>query len=145
MENNGSPKPVFETDQQSTYFLATLPAHPASVSAAVNNLVVREDNGQYFNSLAALIGFTNQATNQAREILEKYVHARVGEMLNNLEHYMSRADLFRQMELSNQKYNTKKYLDPLIESGWVQMEYPDKKTNPNQRYKITLSGRRYFS
>jgi hypothetical protein len=27
MESNGSPEPVFETDESNTYFLATLPIH----------------------------------------------------------------------------------------------------------------------
>ncbi len=76
------------------------------------------------------------------EILERHIHDRVGEILANLEQYMRRADLFERMGLSNQSYNREKYLDPLIASGWVQMEYPDKKTNPNQRDITTPAGRR---
>ncbi len=46
------------------------------------------------------------------------------------------------MKISNQTKNRKKYLDPLVEFVWVTMEFPENKTTPNQRYKITDSGAR---
>lgn len=146
MENNGSPAPVFETDAQSTYFLAVLPAHPAIEKQSAANQAANGDKLQIFKSLEDLVAFTNQATNQAAnqalELLDVYVHDRVEEMLASLGEYIRRADLFEHMGLSNQSYNWEKYLDPLIASGWVQMEYPEKKTSPNQRYKMTASGER---
>jgi len=43
--------------------------------------------------------------------------------------------------LSYHPKHRKKYLDPLLKIGWVEMEFPDKKTSPNQRYRITESGK----
>jgi ATP-dependent DNA helicase RecG len=54
---------------------------------------------------------------------------------------MKRDELFAEINLSNQTKHRKKYLDPLLKIGWIEMEFPDKKTSPNQRYKITASGR----
>lgn len=49
------------------------------------------------------------------------------------------------MDLSNQTKNRVKYIDPLIDSGWVAMEFPNEKTNPNQTYQITESGKRILN
>jgi ATP-dependent DNA helicase RecG len=50
--------------------------------------------------------------------------------------------LFAGMNMSSQTKNRIKYLDPLLKIGWVEMEFPDKKTSPNQRYRTTSSGNR---
>ncbi len=68
--------------------------NPALTTPLVANPVVNERNDQIFNSLTDLIAFTNQAANQAMEILERHIHDRVGGILANLEQYMRRADLF---------------------------------------------------
>ncbi|MDB4582183.1 hypothetical protein N9164_03450 [Draconibacterium sp.] len=53
MENNNSPKPVFDTDKQSTYFLTTLPSHTrdqvkAFVTSTLKDVIVfcEVDNNQ---------------------------------------------------------------------------------------------------
>ena len=51
-------------------------------------------------------------------------------------------NLFEKMDLSNQSKNRVRYLDPLIENGWVAAEFPDEKTHPNQTYVTTSSGER---
>jgi ATP-dependent DNA helicase RecG len=53
-------------------------------------------------------------------------------------------DLFASIQLTKHPKNRKKYLDPLVKSGWVEMEFPDKKTSPNQRYRITESGKKFL-
>jgi ATP-dependent DNA helicase RecG len=47
--------------------------------------------------------------------------------------------------LSNQSKNRAKYLDPLIEVGWVAMEFPQERTHPNQTYQITNPGKRILT
>ena len=54
----------------------------------------------------------------------------------------SKEDIFQHIQLSNQHKNRVKYLDPLIEYGWIEMKFPDSKTHPKQRYKLTESGKR---
>jgi ATP-dependent DNA helicase RecG len=62
-----------------------------------------------------------------------------------LTSWQKRSDLFKQLNLSNQTINREKYLDPLIDLGWVAMEFPDKKTSPKQRYKTTELGQRLLT
>ncbi|MDZ7847412.1 MAG: ATP-binding protein [Owenweeksia sp.] len=149
MEANGSPKPVFETDDDCTYFLVTLPAH----ELAAGNQVTNGDKNLVFNGLEDVIAFANQATNQATNqaanqaanqaeaIINEEVHERVAEILNALANWKKRAEMFEQVGLSNQSFNREKYLDPLIELGWVTMEFPEKRTSPYQRYRITATGK----
>lgn len=58
MENNNSPKPIFDTDGQSTYFLATL---PASCSNQVSNRVKEHT----FSVIEDVVLFCKEDSNQA--------------------------------------------------------------------------------
>lgn len=91
MEKNGSPDPIFETDQDRNYFLAILPAHQGISYGAGDGSTALS-----FSTLEDLIKFSNRA----------------------------------------------KYLDPLLNLGWVSQDYPGEKTHPKQRYKITEAGER---
>ena len=84
---------------------------------------------------------TDQATDQVQDILSNQLHNRVEEILNIAMRWIKRGELFANMNLSNHHDNRIKYLDPLLKIGWVEMEYPNKKTSPNQRYRITTSGK----
>lgn len=133
MEKNGSPDPIFETDQDRNYFLAILPAHQGISNA---------DTTLSFNTLDDLIKFSNGARKSVHTILNESIHDRVQEMLSILSNHMTRQGLFDAMDLTNQSRNRAKYLDPLINLGWVSQDYPGEKTHPNQRYKITEAGER---
>src|SRR3546814_3819237 len=81
MESNGSPAPIFETDDQ-TYVLVTLPAHELFQADVQEN---DQDSNQVnlfsFSTLDDLVAFTNQATNQALAVLDKEVHGKVLDIL----------------------------------------------------------------
>jgi ATP-dependent DNA helicase RecG len=148
MADNGSPKPAFETDVDSTYFLTTLPAHSVVGSRASNGA-----NIMLFNNIEEIVAFGNGVSNGASngasqpaiDIINTQVHERVSEMLGILTVKMKREVLFKKMGLSNQSKNRSKYLDPLIDLGWIAMEFTEKITNPNQTYKTTDSGKRILS
>lgn len=149
METNGSPSPIFATDEQ-TYVLVTLPVHAQAIfSTEVGNQVKDitfrriEDVVAFGNQASNAAG--NQAGNQARALINDEVHGRVREMLYMLTNRMKKAELFNQMGLSNQSKNRARYLDPLIELGWVEMDFPTEKTNPNQKYKTTDTGNRILN
>jgi len=151
MANNGSPEPIFESNEQSTHVLATLPVHALALNSTEDsNQVTNQDDDLTLNTLEDIITITNQATNQATNqvadqvitILNNNVHDRVGEMLEMILTKMKRAEIFKRMNLSNQTFNRAKYIDPLIETGWVKMEFPEERTSPNQRYITTESGKR---
>lgn len=160
MESNGSPKPVFDTDDQ-TYFLVVLHAHPLAISDQVNdqegNQVGNQVNKLIFSSLEDVVAFCNQVSNQVgnqvndqvndqvRTIVNDHIHNRVIDILNKTGSWITRVDLFSAVGLTNQSINRKRYLDPLIQLGLIEMEYPDKRTSPKQRYRITNSGQNLFN
>jgi len=114
-----------------------LPAHQG-----ISNEVGNGATTLLFNTLDDLIKFSNGAGKSVHTILNESIHDRVQEMLSILSNHMTRQDLFDAMDLTNQSRNRAKYLDPLINLGWVSQDYPGEKTHPNQRYKITETGER---
>jgi ATP-dependent DNA helicase RecG len=148
MADNGSPYPIFDTDKDSTYVLVTLPSHNGKSNGASNGA-----NSLYFNNLEEIINFGNGAGNGASNgagtkaitIVSNEIHDRVPEMLEILQVRMKRVELFEKMDLTNQSKNRSKYLDPLIENGWVDLEFPNEKTNPNQTYVMSDSGKKILT
>jgi ATP-dependent DNA helicase RecG len=145
MADNGSPSPSFETDETSTYVLVVLPAHNGMNNGASNGVKL-----PLFKDLEEIVDYGNGASNgasngagaQAVDIISREIHDRVAEMLGILESKMKRAELFELMDLSNQTKNRIKFLDPLIQIGWIQAEFPTEKTNPLQTYTTTVAGKR---
>jgi ATP-dependent DNA helicase RecG len=154
MSKNGSPTPVFDSDD-SSYVLVTLPIHAQFnvLSGAESNGASNGVNQLFFNDFNDFIGYingasngaTNGATNGADLILEQYVHGKVKEMLIATESWTSREKLFESIGLSNQSFNREKYLDPLLGFGWIEKAFPENITNSKQRYKISESGKRVLS
>jgi ATP-dependent DNA helicase RecG len=150
MDDNGSPKPTFDTDE-TTYVLVTIPIHDSfkgvrsdQVSDGVKILTVsgladvvavskQESDG-------AIDGATDGLSDLVKEILEAEIHTKVAEFLEGAKKWTKRSDLFSKISLYNNSTNREKYLDPLINIGWIEMEYPDNPTHPNQRYRITNPG-----
>ena len=105
-------------------------------------------NEQIFSNIQELNTFLisksnqagNQASNQARNIIKEVLNDEVLKILGDLLHEKTRKEIFASVGLSNQTKNRKKYLDPLMEYGWVEMLYPEKATSPNQKYQLTPLG-----
>jgi len=98
------------------------------------------DNKNLTNQVSNQV--SNQATNQVKAILDSTIHNRVSEILMLTLKPQKRDEILHSLELSNHSTNRKKYLDPLIEYGWIEMLYPDKKSSPKQMYTITEKGKR---
>ena len=146
MRNNGSPDPIFDTDDDRSHFLTTL---PAVVSIQVSNQV----KDLSFSDLGSIIAFTNEVSNevsneahvQASSILNTVIHERVIDILYMVQNYTKGKEILEGIGLTYQTKNRKKYLDPLLEYGWIGMLNPDAKTDPTQMYKITASGKRLLN
>jgi len=141
---------VFYIDDFS-YVLVTLSIHPALITQVTEENIGATNgvNVLFFNNLEDIISYTNQATNGAtngaESILEFSLYAKVKEILMAVEAWIGREELFKKVGLTNQYKNRKKYLDPLLDFGWIEMKYPDNTTHPEQRYKISESGKRLLS
>ena len=161
MEINGSPQPIIETDEQGSYFMVTLPINAKYVEAMsdkgsdiVNDKADDIVNSLFISSLDDIIAISNQVDDKANDIVDDKVsdkvkailkeqfHGIVEEILNTINNWIKIEELFEAVHLSKHPDNRKKYLDPLLKIGWVEMEFPNKKTSPNQRYRITASGKR---
>lgn len=112
MQSNGSPMPVFETDEERSYFLIRLPIHA---------------------------GFAE--TEQVTDHVAPHVTPQVKALLLVIFDEMSRVDLMQALNLKDRSYFRKAYLNPALELGLVEMTQPDSPRSPSQTYQLTSLGR----
>lgn len=169
MKANNSPEPIFETDEQSTYFLSILMAKEA-ISTVIENVPFNnlEELSYFLNTLSNQASdqasdqaksndskglemskdfFTrlsdqasDQASNQAVQIIENNINDKVLAILKTLDEPKKRAEILENLGLTNHSRNREKYLDPLVSLGWVEMTIPEKPTHQDQKYKRTIQG-----
>ena len=118
MRENGSPAPVFETDDDRTSFLVRLPVHER-----VRGEPTEQDTLQG----------TPQDAGHVTDHVEHLVAALTGEM--------SRAQLQAVMGLRDRNHFTGAYLRPALRAGMIEMALPGKATSRNQRYRLTAAGK----
>ena len=114
MHGNGSPAPLFESDDDRTWFLTRLPVHEQARS---------EPSGQV----------TPQDTPQDTPQVEQLVAALAGEM--------SRSQVQATIGIRDRNYFTTANLRPAFESGLIEMRLPGKATSGNHRYRRTAAGK----
>jgi ATP-dependent DNA helicase RecG len=115
MAANGSPAPLFETDDDRLSFVIRLPRHPLA-------LVPPADSPQV----------TPQVTPQ------------VALLLSQLEGEMTRQGIQEALGLADREHFRKTYLVPALEQGAVEMTLPDKPKSRSQRYRLTAFGQRWL-
>ena len=122
MRENGSPAPVFETDDDRTSFLVRLPVHER-----VRGEPTEQD--------------TPQVTPQDTLQDDGHVTDHVEDLVAALTGEMSRAQLQAVMGLRDRNHFTSAYLRPALDAGMIEMTLPGKATSRNQRYRLTASGK----
>jgi ATP-dependent DNA helicase RecG len=139
MRENGSPEPIFETEEERTTFLVRLPAHAdsltqdptAQVTAQVEALRI-----SVFGDLAAALGAaTAQVTAQAA--------AQVAALLDAAQAEQSSDALMAAAGLSHREHFRKQYLVPIMQAGWLVRKHPQP-SHPQQRYKLTDRGQNWL-
>ena len=136
MRQNGSPDPVFESDEGRTWFLLRLPVHER-VSPAAAEHVARQDTLQ---------DKTLETQEKNRDIpqdaLQDSLHVtiQVKRLITVLAGMMNRAQLQEAIRLRDRSHFTSAYLKPALDAGLIEMTLPDKPTSPNQRYRRTAAG-----
>jgi ATP-dependent DNA helicase RecG len=111
MAANGSPSPLFETDDDRLSFVIRLPSHPLAMGE---------------------IAPTEQVTGEVQRLLL----ALAGEM--------SRQQLLDALGMAHRKHFRSFYMKPALEAGVVEMTLPHKPNSSNQRYRLTVLGRRWL-
>ena len=118
---NGSPKPVFESDDDRTYFLVRLPLHPKFIKEARERkrLATGQVTGQVTGHVAVQILRFCEQPRKAGEI----------QALVGVKHRQT----FRE-----------NYLNALIGKGWLGRTIPDKPQSRLQRYQATDEGKKWL-
>lgn len=148
MEENGSPPPIFETDENNTYFLCILPVHPLtnSILGQEDDLSRGEDKvftisnlheiGVYLRSQKILN--RDQVEPKLLELLES-IYLKI---LIYCEQPQSRSSILENIALYNNSRNFDNYIKPLIRVAWLNQTIPDKPTSKNQKYYTTDLGKK---
>lgn len=138
LRENGSPSPVFETDDDRAALVLRLPVHPeAGASSGFTPQVTPQDNHFYSKLITSfagdLRGATPQVTPQVAQVFESLLRA--------AETERSRDELQGQAGLADREYFRRHYLQPLLHAGLLELTIPDKPTSRLQKYRLTAKGR----
>jgi ATP-dependent DNA helicase RecG len=112
IRENGSPRPIFHTDNDRSFFLAEFPIHPVFTEALKTTPEV-----------------TMEVTMEVKRLLKV------------MDGDNSRKELQEILKLKNAEHFRKAYLLPAIKAGLVEMTLPDKPKSRLQRYRLTEIGR----
>jgi len=120
MAANGSPAPLFETDDDRLSFVTRLPRHPLSFVPAADAGEVTE-------------GVAGEATGEV-ECLLRVVRAE-----------MSRQEIQSALGLKSEAHFRRAYLKPALAAQVIEMTLPDKPRSRFQRYHLTTKGRQWLA
>ena len=118
MQQNGSPPPVFETDEDRTFFLVRLPLHPQ---------FIKEAEGRRRQSAAGQV--TGQVAVRVFQFCEQ--PRKAGEIQKRLD--VKHRQTFRE-----------NYLTVFLDKGWLARTIPDKPQSRPQRYQTTQESKRWL-
>ncbi len=113
IKKNGSPEPIFHTNEDRTFFLIEFPVHP---------------------------DFAPEVTTEVTPEVTTEVTTEVGRLLDVITGSHSRSELQEMLDLKNAEHFRKAYLLPAMEAGFVEMTIPDKPQSRFQQYRLTENG-----
>lgn len=155
MEANGSPPPVFDFDEDHSYFICRLQVHPAVEAQAreatpatgqVNRQGARQGTpkvnlqGKALTDIdlnriqSAFEATTGQATGQVTGQV-------AGQVLLFCAQPKSAKQIQEMLGLKHRETFSNNYLNPLLKSGWIEMTQPGSPKSPTQKYRLTPKGR----
>jgi ATP-dependent DNA helicase RecG len=153
IRQNGSPEPVFETDEDHTYFMTRLGVH----EAVLNELTERatdqveaatpqvNDATQQVTQQAE--GDTPQVTDQVTDQVDDatdQVTDQVIKLILNLDgEAKSTTEIMTIIKLKHRPTFRTDYLTPAIEQGWIERTQPDSPNSPTQKYRLTDKAKRW--
>jgi len=111
MAANGSPAPLFETDDDRLSFVIRLPSHPLAMRRITPTEL-----------------FTGEVTGEVERLLRV------------LKGDMSRQQIQDALALKHEEHFRATYLKPALSLGVIEMTLPDKPRSSNQRYRLTILG-----
>ena len=120
MAHNGSPRPIFETDDERTYFLVRLPV---------------------YEKVAEL----ERAAEELKGQVTAEVTAELVAFLNVFKGEMTRAELMQKLNLQHAEHFRLGYLKKGLELKLIEMTIPDKPRSRLQKYRLTALGKQVLA
>ena len=118
MDDNGSPQPSFDTDDDRSFFVSTLPIHSQAVLGVTSGVT------------------TPEVTPEVREFLnEKAV-----DLLDYCLTPRSRTEIQIHLQVKDVKHVRERYIYPLLSVKLIMMTDPEHPQSPNQRFRTTKIG-----
>lgn len=148
MEENGSPPPVFETDENNAYFLCILPVHPLteSILGSQDGRRRGEDNVFNINDLTDINPYLSlpvfQLRDEDRNAIKDRVSTSIIKVLQYCKKPKSSDEIFEELGLYKNTKNHNHHIKPLIEIDWLNLTLPNKPTSKNQQYYTTDLGKK---
>ena len=147
LEENGSPPPIFETDENNTYFLCVLSVHPLTDLAKdkvgakdINqNIKLLNDIKPYLSLSVSEIG------DRDREAIKASVNYIIKKVLIDCIEPKSRDEVFEKIGLYKNTKNFQNHIKPLIEAGWLNFTLPNMLTSRDQKYYTTDLGKKLLA
>ena len=137
---NGSLEPIFESDENRTWFLVRLQVHERA-SLAATEQDTRQDK--------SLIN-KKKGQDTPQETLQDTPHETIHETIHVTEHVerlisilngkMNRSQLQDILGISNRSHFVQVYLGPALKAGLIEMPLPDKPHSRHQHYRRTAQG-----
>ena len=148
LEENGSPPPVFETDENNTYFLCILPVHPLtnSILGSQDDLRRDEDKTLKFKELVEINPYLSLSVSELgdkdKEAIRERINNTIIKVLGYCQEPKSNDEIFEKIGLYKNTKNFQNHIKPLIEARWLHVTLPDKPTSKNQKYYTTDLGKK---
>jgi ATP-dependent DNA helicase RecG len=145
LEENGSPPPIFETDENNTYFLCILPVHPLTPNAQYKRAIDgAKDIAKQINDLNEINTYLSLSVSEIgdrdREAIREKINDMTKMVLNYCTKPKSRDELFEKIGLYKNTKNFQNHIKPLIDLGWLYFTIPNKLTSRDQKYYTTDLG-----
>lgn len=145
MAQNGSPTPIFETDEDRSYFLIRLPIHQAFLLSnqdtdpvSDQDKQVKTNKNQHLeknNSLASIqVGIQDSVQVRIQDSIQSLL-----EVFDDNEY--STSELLALLKLKSRPNFVKNYLNKALQENLIEMTIPDKPTSRNQKYRLTQTGK----
>ncbi|MCZ2102630.1 MAG: KTSC domain-containing protein [Chitinophagales bacterium] len=147
MEENGSPPPIFETDENNAYFLCILPIHPLTLTIQNERAIDKaKDTVKGFNDLSEINTYLSLSVpeigDRDREAIKSEINDITKMVLNYCTKPKSRDELFEKIGLYKNTKNFQNHIKPLIDFGWLNYTIPNKITSRDQKYYTTDLGKK---
>lgn len=150
MEENGSPPPIFETDENNAYFLCILPIHPLTPNAQDKRAIDgTKDIAKKINNLNEINAYLSLSVSEIRDRDREAIRKEINDMTKMVLSYCtkpkSRDEIFEKIGLYKNTKNFQNHIKPLIDLGWLYFTIPNKLTSRDQKYYTTDLGEKLLA